>query len=252
MMKRVLVLLFVVGVLSVFVQPATASLLLRDPQLGDTVTFWDGGDSSGGPFTAQITYSGGTTTTKWSTFCVEKNEWIHVNDGTKYKMDPDGPWTERQTVAKQNWVTDEAKWLFHEYNSGALSAYNGSRVQDAIWYYTHAGSEGGLSLWDGVSGRTSPQVAADWVLINLAHNTMPNGWDSSDVRILNPYLEGNYGGNHAQSCLYEVPEPATIIVWSLLGAASWLGMRVVRRGRPVGRQQWSPESRAAIYEIISR
>ena len=49
-----------------------------------------------------------------------------------------------------------------------------------------------------------------------------------------------------------VPEPATLIVWSLLGGASWLGMRVVRQGRRVGRQAWSDENRRAIHEIIDR
>jgi hypothetical protein len=47
------------------------------------------------------------------------------------------------------------------------------------------------------------------------------------------------------------PEPATMIVWSLLGAASWLGMRVWRRGRPAGRH-WSEENRQAILDIVSR
>ena len=46
----------------------------------------------------------------------------------------------------------------------------------------------------------------------------------------------------------------TIIVWSLLGVGSWLGMRVVRRrrGGPVGRQPWSNENRNAIHDIIAR
>jgi len=49
-----------------------------------------------------------------------------------------------------------------------------------------------------------------------------------------------------------VPEPATIIIWSLLGAGSWLGMRVWRRPKHIGRQPWSPETRNAIHEIIAR
>lgn len=49
-----------------------------------------------------------------------------------------------------------------------------------------------------------------------------------------------------------LPEPSTLIIWSLLGAASWLGMRIYRRGRRVGRQPWSDENRTAILGIIDR
>lgn len=57
-----------------------------------------------------------------------------------------------------------------------------------------------------------------------------------------------------------VPEPATIIIWSLLGAGSWLGTRVWRRRgsdlaedlAPGARQPWSPENRQAIHDIIAR
>jgi hypothetical protein len=56
-----------------------------------------------------------------------------------------------------------------------------------------------------------------------------------------------------------VPEPASIIVWSLFGAGSWFGMRVWRRRRvaassvlSVTRRPWSPKTRQAIREIIAR
>ncbi|MBU4271029.1 MAG: right-handed parallel beta-helix repeat-containing protein [Planctomycetes bacterium] len=50
-----------------------------------------------------------------------------------------------------------------------------------------------------------------------------------------------------------IPEPASVLVWCLLGAGSWLGMRVWRRRRvPVGRQPWSPENRQAIRQIVDR
>jgi hypothetical protein len=54
-----------------------------------------------------------------------------------------------------------------------------------------------------------------------------------------------------------VPEPATIIIWSLLGMSSWLGLRVWRRrGNSAdlgsGRRPWSPEDRRAIREIVAR
>jgi hypothetical protein len=52
-----------------------------------------------------------------------------------------------------------------------------------------------------------------------------------------------------------VPEPATLVIWSLLGMGSCLGMRVWRRrgaGLVETRQSWSPENRAAIRNIIAR
>ncbi len=49
----------------------------------------------------------------------------------------------------------------------------------------------------------------------------------------------------------DIPEPAGILVWSLLGAGSWLGMRVWRRDGSAGRPRWSDENRAAIHEIIA-
>ncbi len=52
--------------------------------------------------------------------------------------------------------------------------------------------------------------------------------------------------------LTPTPEPATLLIWSLLGATSWLGVRVVRRGRRVGRQPWSNENHTAILESIAK
>jgi hypothetical protein len=60
-----------------------------------------------------------------------------------------------------------------------------------------------------------------------------------------------------------IPEPASIIVWSLIGSGSWLGMRLWRRRRvaassgnvssvAVTRHPWSPEARQAIHDIITR
>jgi hypothetical protein len=82
-------------------------------------------------------------------------------------------------------------------------------------------------------------------------------WGNSQDQLFLSTVES--GGSGA------VPEPATIIVWSLLVTSSWLGMRVWRRrGRigvtadvsspamPTARRPWSPEARQAIHEIIAR
>ena len=84
-------------------------------------------------------------------------------------------------------------------------------------------------------------------------------WASIDqIDLYGP--DNNYGvGEPGQPMLHEVcvPEPLTALVWSLLGAASWMGMRVVRRrgqfaGGGAARSGWSEENRVAIRSIIER
>jgi choice-of-anchor C domain-containing protein len=55
-----------------------------------------------------------------------------------------------------------------------------------------------------------------------------------------------------------IPEPATIIIWSLFGLGSMFGLRVWRRrgiavpATPARHQPWSDESRMAIHQIIEK
>jgi hypothetical protein len=70
--------------------------------------------------------------------------------------------------------------------------------------------------------------------------------EATDGDFILSYAQFCATGTHGQ----DVPEPATIVVWSLLGAGSWLGMRVWRR-RETGRRSWSPENRQAIHDIIA-
>jgi hypothetical protein len=125
----------------------------------------------------------------------------------------------------------------------------------------------------------TPPAGYDWATLVTEANALFgwNNYSSTSVTVDEIALWGpdnNYGyGNPAQGQLdayaplqinpysiAAVPEPATIIIWSLLGAGSWLGMRVWRRRDPrfgdelAGpvRQPWSPEARQAIHEIIAR
>jgi hypothetical protein len=65
-------------------------------------------------------------------------------------------------------------------------------------------------------------------------------WNGTRWTIHNDYVP--------QLNLYAVPEPATIIVWSLLGATWAGGLTIVRRRRLA----WTPEAREAIAAIIER
>jgi hypothetical protein len=47
-----------------------------------------------------------------------------------------------------------------------------------------------------------------------------------------------------------IPEPATLVVWSLLGGAGLLGLRGARRRG--SRTGWSEENRVAIQRIIEQ
>jgi hypothetical protein len=52
-----------------------------------------------------------------------------------------------------------------------------------------------------------------------------------------------------------VPEPASLIIWSLFGLGSMFGVRVWRQRKiavPASRQPWSDENRMAISQIIER
>ncbi len=92
-------------------------------------------------------------------------------------------------------------------------------------------SYGGPYIPDPVPGNAEYTMVSDW---NGASGT-PTAW---------------FGPN-----LQAIPEPATIIIWSLLGGASWFGVRVWRQRRiavPARRQPWSDESRMAIHQMIER
>ena len=123
---------------------------------------------------------------------------------------------------------------------------------------------------------TSPSAYPDYYALGIGYNNfLASDWggstDPSDklnylggyqVLIINPTSESGSNLPFGQDQVFfigegmniesAVPEPATLIVWSLLGAASWLGMGVWRRGQHVGRRSWSEANRAAIHDIISR
>jgi hypothetical protein len=120
------------------------------------------------------------------------------------------------------------------------------------WGWTASGNtgspyNGGTNIWTSNNGGPISGISTSAQWIWGPHNGIQLG-DSQ-------YAAENYLWIRATIATQSgiiVPEPATILVWSLLGAASWLGMRVWRQGRHGVRPAWSEENRVAIFEVIER
>jgi hypothetical protein len=147
------------------------------------------------------------------------------------------------------WATDAGKGVGAVTTSTITSLTWSNAV---AWDYSTSGPtgnayNGGNNIWGYQSGLIpSISTSAQWI------------WSDSNGVDLGPASPNESAENYlwikTEITVQPIPEPATIIVWSLLGVGSWLGMRVVRRrrGGPVGRQPWSPENRQAIHDIIAR
>jgi len=74
----------------------------------------------------------------------------------------------------------------------------------------------------------------------------PGNWHFGDANIFYSYA-GN--GSPLETVTF-IPEPATMVIWSLLGGAGLLGLRRARRrGNQAG---WSEEKRVAIRRIVEQ
>jgi hypothetical protein len=271
-MRIIAALLVAAGLLFVATGPATASVnIYLNPVVGNTASFaggagWSaqafyyagGGPYYGGPFIGTL-----NTGASWTTFCVEADGGDErISLGPTYWV---SNLDSHVAIATQNYVTDEAKWLYWQYGNGLLPAtlannegWTVNDLQVAIWHGVWAHGVVGTSLEMTLAGGGSAYGTAAQDLYGLAHDALTTGSgvaqagaEANSVYVLSP-ADGGVNGTQVQSMLYAIPEPATIVVWSLLGAGTWLGMRVSRRGRRVGRQPWSNENRTAILEIVGR
>ena len=162
----------------------------------------------------------------------ENNFVFSLIDSSEYWSGPQkfgdivGPWLGaiRQDDAHQwHWAHDGSPLLYANWYPQQPDYYGG--YPDAVQYYAGSSSMGntwGDAPGNGVSG------------LNAGLNYLSDGY----------VIEFDTA---------PVPEPATLIIWSLLGAGSWLGTRVWQQRRgPVSRQPWSPENRQAIRKIVAR
>jgi hypothetical protein len=225
----------------------------------------------GGPFVATL-WSGspGYTTqgSQWTTFCVELSETISLNS-TKYDVIGHG----NQVTASGNTVSDEARWLYYEsrhnpslltkagggYYSAAIGQDNAD-LQNAIWFGVDPGpwpadplgSNPNLVPWSSLSANAKAWYGLAQAGITVAPAVPGGEWFT--VLVLNPGKD-NTSGAQNQSCLYEntenavVPEPASLLIWTVVGAGA-AGMALMNRRRRRSGARWSTENRQAILGMI--
>jgi hypothetical protein len=264
-MKKLLVLLILLTV----VQTASAAI-----QVGDKLTYLGQTPgksySTGGEFSWTLTtntnypgpFVGGATSTFYS-FCAET---IQVIASPVYVV----KFSSTNSTGAYS-LTDKAAWLIYREGVGGnaavpthatLTSTSAGTIQWAIW--NEMGYSSPFSLpsaalynsWFGPGGA----YYADTAWQNKAGGATVAGF-SPFAQIA--WLSTNYadvpnGKGHAQDQvvffsagrLQEVPEPASIAIWSLL-CAGWTGLAVVRRrNRLTSRPGWSPENRQAILSIV--
>lgn len=199
----------------------------------------------GGPFIGTLYGSDGVTVKDvWKTFCVEADGAMETfSPGTRYNV----LGTDLHVAtATGNYVTDAAKWLYYQslHNPSALAGYvpgtlaSDTLLQEAIWHGVVKISGGGSLLgsdynlytgslaetWFGAAAQATTGLASGWTVSDLV---IGHQWADADmVWVINP---GASASSQSQSMLYETPEPATLVVWSVLGVGGWLGIRMRRR-----------------------
>jgi hypothetical protein len=157
-------------------------------------------------------------------------------------------------------------WLNHNPNlPGSLEGYVPGH--DALLQNASIGGMTNTSIAGAIQDEIWKSLGFNYQFGNLhatAETTfgwaLPEGYSAGTIDKLMLYApQNNYGCGYpgGQPQLYIpssgtniIPEPATMVVWLLLAAASWLGMKVCRRGRRVGQRGWPKENRAAILAII--
>ena len=171
-------------------------------------------------------------------FCVEHNEYIRFSE--PYTVDSildravrggEGGIDSSYNGLTADTISKETAWLYFQFAKGTLTGYDyantgpgrgvsADRLQNAFWRLEDESYNTAKSsfYYDLVTNSaTRPTDAA----MNAA---------LSRVRVVNPIALGSDGSmaqNHKQSQLYLVtPEPATIVVWSLLCV---LGLATNRR-----------------------
>lgn len=250
-------------------QPASASLTPLIVNPGDQISIntngcsFGNGSVDGGEFTINV-YGESIGPQTGYTFCASTTEDIYpgqlytVESANTLAFDPSNPWYQ------------EATWLFNAY-SGAIAPAP-SNVPTSAQMNASPGS--GMSAFGGLTGNqiagamqyvfwqaenpVQPVPLPDTWTSNYATVNAVLGWDtaSAGASLSSLFAVDEIvldGGAQPQDlltteltpALTPVPEPLSLVVWSVLGAGA-AGLAI--RRRKVGR--WSAKDRQAIMGMI--
>lgn len=233
-------------VLSASLLAIESSTALGGVQVNDRVVFTNVHGANQGMWASIYTSAGVAPANfkgKFVTFCVEGGNYSsgieYVNpDQTYYKV---GSLTDNVAWETKNVITDGAKWLYRQYLDGTLSSFNGSAadmgaLQRAIWSLTTLSDNVTFLVTLGASetkAKLYRKLVTDPVSsggAGIGQYQVTSG--AYGIGVMNPHRidtkTGAVVAKNVQSFLYEVPEPAAVIAWSVLGL---VGVGLIRRSR---------------------
>jgi hypothetical protein len=161
----------------------------------------------------------------FQTFCAEVNE--HFNPGSTYIVDS---LSDRNfSPTDFSFLTPYAAWVYTMYRTDSvfrgkvISPANYDSVQDAIWAGMVPGSSNAMpgikfsEYWKRHNHTMDMYTDPGLDALDITYDDFTNsGWNQGlgNVRVAN--LEDKNGGR-SQDQLVLIPEPMSVIVWSLLG-----------------------------------
>lgn len=229
-------------VLSLLALTAAADQSRAAIQAGNYVYFFDGaGNTGGGEFGVQRDTGGGRNASlvEQMTFCVQTNEFLNFSNKFYVESVTDYVTYQPNTSGGSGGIdpiSPKTAYLYTQFSKGTLSNYDygnaslrvldANSLQRAIWFL-----EDELTSQSLLNSYFGDQQAKDWV-----DEATAAGWTSiGNVRVMNLRWDGPTG-NRAQDQLFMGPEqevvvaePASIAVWSLLGATAFGFVRLRRR-----------------------
>lgn len=226
----------------------TVRLVRQTSGSGQSRTY---GTTTGGEFRVEVKVNGSWETLQYTntndadwlykTFCLEKNETIYLNTAYTATID-DAAWygkNLRSGSTSPEPILAESALLYGLYFEGRLASESG------IYNYETNSSANDLqnALWAFEEGTTLSSGQSGYNLWNWAKTQVTNNADfglSGTVKVLNIWKlgttsgEGNAmqsqfiyipGGDGGDGDLAEVPEPASLAMWSVLALAGIAPLR---------------------------